>query len=259
MSTILSALTALDLAPGGRVLDAGCGSGPHLGHFARAVGPGGLVVGLDRDVAALRRASAARKELQRQGTVVLCAGDHDAPPFADATFDLVWLSATLHHAPDPATTLFALRRLVRPSGQIAVLDADEAGSFPFLPWPPDFEARLRAASAAAALAGYDGALPYRYHPYLGRALPALFRTAGLQGVRPLPLAEITRAPLGPDRAAAIHGWFTGPFLGRVGPFLAPRDRDHLLRLVAPTGADSLLSSPDFFLARTWFLGIGHVP
>ncbi len=61
----LNALTALDLAPGIRVFNMGCGSGPHLEQFTRAVGPGGWVVGLDRDAAVLQRASAARGDRGR--------------------------------------------------------------------------------------------------------------------------------------------------------------------------------------------------
>ncbi len=45
---MLIVLIALDLARASRVLDVDGDSRPHLGHFARTVGPSRLIVGLDR-------------------------------------------------------------------------------------------------------------------------------------------------------------------------------------------------------------------
>lgn len=49
-------------------------------------------------------------------------GDLQNPPVEAASVDLVILSQALHHADDPATTLAAAARLLKPHGQILILD-----------------------------------------------------------------------------------------------------------------------------------------
>lgn len=257
--SVLAALPLLGLRADGRLLDVGCGAGVHLGLFARALGPAGQVVGLDRDAARLDLAAAPWESEIAAGQIALRAGDHDALPATDGAFDCAWAAAVLHHAQDPLTTLREMARAVRPGGTVAVLDADTAGSFPLLPWSPELDARLRAAAWAAHAADYDGALPYHFSGYIGRELPRLLREAGLRGIGIHPLPEVERPPLDPRRAAQLRDWLLDPFAGRLRDFLAPRDFKQLQALFDPASNDDILWSPDFFLARTWFLAIGHVP
>jgi SAM-dependent methyltransferase len=257
--SIAAAVAALGLGPGGRVLDVGCGAGPHLGLFARAGAPGGQVIGLDRAADRLALAGELWRAEVAVGAIALREGDHDALPFADGAFDAAWSSMVLHHAEDPQTMLGEMRRVVRPGGTVAVLDGDAGGSYPILPWPPDLEMRLRLAGWEAQATGFDGKLPYHFSGYTGRQLPRLLREAGLTDVRILPLPDVDRAPLDPRREAEIRGWFTGPFADRVRDFLAPRDWARFAALFAPDAPDYLLADPDFFLARTFFLGLGRVP
>jgi len=49
-------------------------------------------------------------------------GDLQNPPVEAASVDLVILSQALHHAEDPATTLIAAAKLLKPHGQILILD-----------------------------------------------------------------------------------------------------------------------------------------
>ncbi len=91
-----------------RVLDAGCGMGRWL-HFARRAGA--KAVGMDvskaLDVAAAREEGAdfVQADLRR-------------PPFAPASFDLVYCLGVLHHLEDPVAGLRALAELVRPRGEV---------------------------------------------------------------------------------------------------------------------------------------------
>lgn len=256
--SIVAAVAALGLGPGQRVLDVGCGAGPHLGLFAQAVAPGGQVVGLD--LAADRLALAAERWSAEvaAGTIALREGDHDALSARAGEFDAAWSSAVLHHAERPLAMLGEMARVVRPGGLVAVLDGDTGGSFPVLPWPPELEQRLRAAAWAGQEAQFDGTLPYYFAGYIGRQMPRLLREAGLTDVQILPLPDVDRAPLDPQREAEIRGWFTGPFASRVRDFLAPRDWARFTALFDPDAPDYLLTSPDFFLARTSFLGLGRV-
>lgn len=132
-SSIEAAITALALRPGMRLLDAGCGPGPHLGLFARAVAPGGTVVGLDLDAGELGIATELWADELDRGTIRLDPGDVTQLEFADGAFDLAWASLTLHHVADPVAGLRELARVTRPGGRVAIIDADIGGSFPFLP------------------------------------------------------------------------------------------------------------------------------
>lgn len=49
-------------------------------------------------------------------------GDLQDPPIAEATVDVVILSQALHHAEDPPRALRSARRILKPGGQIMILD-----------------------------------------------------------------------------------------------------------------------------------------
>jgi SAM-dependent methyltransferase len=191
------------------------------------------------------------------GRLRLQVGDLMELPFGDSSFDLTWTSSALHHVPDPAVALSELTRVVAPGGVVAILDADASGGFPFLPWPPELEERVRAALFRGAAENYGGKLDYVYHPYLGRNLPRLLREAGLTEIRLLAFADVDQAPLEDGRAAEWREWFRGWVEGRLHDYLAPTDREAVLALIEPDHPDDLLSSPVFFLVRTWLLAIGR--
>jgi SAM-dependent methyltransferase len=98
--------------PGRRVLDAGCGHGRYLRAFAAL---GADVVGLDVNLTP--GALAAARSTPR---VHLVEGSVLEPPFAAASFDLVFCDGVLHHTSGPAAGYQALARLVRPGGALYV-------------------------------------------------------------------------------------------------------------------------------------------
>lgn len=93
---------------GGRVLDLGCGPGLDSGGLA---GQGLDVIGLDITSVMLRIAAE-----KRPGTVV--QGDARRLPFARASFDGVWASASLLHLPKSQVSLALgeVRRILRERG-----------------------------------------------------------------------------------------------------------------------------------------------
>jgi len=252
---VLAAIAALGLRPGQRVLDVGCGPGAHLGLLAGAVSPGGSVVGIDLDAG---RVAFAAERWGGNDTIAVREGDHGALPFPDGSFDVAWASLVLHHAERPLAMLGEMRRVVRPGGLVAIVEGDTGGSFPVLPWPPDLESALRRAAWEGARANHDGTLEYHYSGYIGRELPRLLREAGLDAIRVVACPDVDRAPLHPQRAAEIRGWFAGPFARRLRDFLPPRELARMLALFEPDSPGYLLASPDFFMVRTWFLAIGRV-
>jgi ubiquinone/menaquinone biosynthesis C-methylase UbiE len=98
----------------GRVLDAGCGNGFFFDAARELVAPGAELVGLDLSPKML--------ELARQHHDVLVRGDATRLPFADACFDTVLARSLLHHLPDPDAGAREIARVLRPGGELVVLD-----------------------------------------------------------------------------------------------------------------------------------------
>lgn len=113
----------LNLPPGARVLDIGCGTGRHVA----AVGDrgGAFVVGADADAGDLREAR-RRLELHerightRSGAWALSAADITRLPFANASFDIVICSEVLEHIHDHHQAMAELERVLTPSGDLVI-------------------------------------------------------------------------------------------------------------------------------------------
>jgi ubiquinone/menaquinone biosynthesis C-methylase UbiE len=110
----------LGLGEGDVVLDVACGPGNFSREFARAVGPDGLVAGIDASRTMLERGG---EDLRRSelGNLVLIRGDATRLPFREATFDAACCFAALHLFPDPFAALDEMTRVLCPGGRIALM------------------------------------------------------------------------------------------------------------------------------------------
>jgi len=97
---------------GRTVLDAGCGHGRYLPAFAEM---GARVVGLD-----IGRGPEAAGVPLDDPSIAVVQGSVLAPPFREATFDLVFSDGVIHHTPDAHAAYLALARLVKPGGALYV-------------------------------------------------------------------------------------------------------------------------------------------
>ena len=243
-----------------RVLDAGCGPGTHLGLIASAIAPGGMVTGIDLDPENVAMANGFHADLIASKELQILQGDILDLDIAARSFDLAWSSAVFHHLTNPLDAVVSLNRMVTPGGTMAIMDGDDAFSFPFLAWPPELEANIREAMARAATEAYGGRLDYFYDGLLGRRLPALLRESGLHEVQLQVFADVDRAPLPALRMEEIRNWFLDSLGLRIQPYLAPADWERLVAMLdLETTETSLLSSPDFFMVRSWLLVTVRVP
>ena len=111
-----AAVADLGLRPGDRVLDAGCGTGRALAPLRAAVGPSGVVAGVDLTPAMLQ--AAVRADRGREGRLLLA--DVAALPLRSGSLDAVFAAGLIAHLPKPAENLRELVRVVRPGGTLAL-------------------------------------------------------------------------------------------------------------------------------------------
>jgi SAM-dependent methyltransferase len=115
-------LAGLDLHPGMRVLDAGCGTGDDAVEIAHRVGASGHVTGIDISQSLITEA-AGRADLDGLG-IDFQVGDAQALRFDDATFDAVRTERMLMHVVDETSALAELTRVLRPGRRLSVFDFD---------------------------------------------------------------------------------------------------------------------------------------
>jgi SAM-dependent methyltransferase len=160
----------LDLAPGARCLDAGCGPGETMRLMAERVGPSGRVTGIDLDV-----------PLGEQALAMLRTGGHHHCDFASvdltgddaipgAPFDLVYARLLLYHLPERVAVLRRLWDAVAPGGHLLIQDYDVRGS-DVLPALDSIDEWRRVVRAAFEARGAD--------VEVGAHLPQLFAGAGI--------------------------------------------------------------------------------
>jgi len=112
----------LDLRPGMRVLEAGCGLGDDAFRIAERIIPGGKVIGLDASAAMIEKAR--RRALTAQLPVEFLTGDVKDLPFPDHSFARCRIDRVLQHIREPQEAIADLVRVLEPGGLILAYDND---------------------------------------------------------------------------------------------------------------------------------------
>ena len=122
-------LRAAGIAAGHVVVDLGAGPGFFTLPAAKLVGPQGHVYAADVAPSMLEvcRRRAAQAEITWTETV---QSDEAYVPLSDATADRVLIAFVLHEADDPAALLKEAARLLRPGGEVAVVEAHKVEGTP---------------------------------------------------------------------------------------------------------------------------------
>ncbi len=110
----------LELHPGDAVLDVACGTGNFTRRFARAVGPQGLVVGVDLSETMLARAVRDTRSAGLDHQAAYARAGAEQLPFLDRTFDAACCFAGLNLMADPHAAIAEMARVLTPGGRIAL-------------------------------------------------------------------------------------------------------------------------------------------
>jgi ubiquinone/menaquinone biosynthesis C-methylase UbiE len=121
------------LRAGMTILDVGCGTGAITADIAEAVGPGGTVLGIDRDDANLTIAIQEHRGIgnlrfERADILTLDVGNR-----FNSSFDIVTAARTIQWISEPQRAIVHMKKAAKPGGRVIVLDynLDETR------WEPD--------------------------------------------------------------------------------------------------------------------------
>lgn len=147
----------LPLEAGDSVLDVGTGLG--ILPFELAANCAVRAAGVDHSASYIGHALALQARLVAQdlfdpgADLAFFTGDACALPFADESFDLVFMREVLQFIPEPVSALSELYRVLRPGGLACVGDTDDQL---WLTWPPPSPALSRLVGAVAAVQQAQG-------------------------------------------------------------------------------------------------------
>jgi ubiquinone/menaquinone biosynthesis C-methylase UbiE len=118
-------VAALGLRPGMVVGDLGPGAGHFTLRMARAVAPDGVLYALDASQGTLDdlRRAADDRDITNMRAVRIPRDRLEIPE----PVDLLFVSATFHHLPDPAAYFADARRHLRPGAKLAILESRQEG------------------------------------------------------------------------------------------------------------------------------------
>jgi demethylmenaquinone methyltransferase/2-methoxy-6-polyprenyl-1,4-benzoquinol methylase len=179
-------LSQTGLRAGQRALDVAGGTGDIALGLARQVGRGGLVVLSDINASMLAH---GRDRLINAGVVAEAAyvrADAEKLPFRDSSFDCVTIAFGLRNVTDKAAALHSMHRVLRPGGQLLVLEFSKPTA-PGL--GPVYDAYSFAVLPALGRLVAEDASSYRYLAESIRMFPdqatlvAMMKEAGFDGCR----------------------------------------------------------------------------
>jgi SAM-dependent methyltransferase len=166
------------------ILDVGCGTGAITADIAKAVSPGGMVLGIDRDDANL---AIAVQEHRGIGNLRFERGDIltlDLGNRFNSGFDIVTAARTIQWISEPGRAIVQMKRAAKPEGHVIVLDYNLEETC-WEPEPPDDFRRFYRAFL-------DWRTANNWDNRTASHLTDLFRSAGLVDIASHPTDEIVR-------------------------------------------------------------------
>jgi SAM-dependent methyltransferase len=231
----LRILLDLGLADAGPLVDLGCGTGAAAKRI-RAACPGLPVLGLDSSLVMISRAAHA-------GMPVACATT-SALPLRSGSAGSFLMRYVVQHLADPALAFAEVRRVLRPGGLLAVVEADEALWGLAQPLVPGLEVVHRKAAAARRAAGTNR--------LAGRDVPRLLRGCGFTDLVVRPFG-ITNDQV-PTADFAVH---LGP--DQFVPLVAEGTLSLADLLLAVQGWERFRSDPDAWVLVLGLIIAGRAP
>ena len=179
-------LSQTGLRPGQRALDVAGGTGDITAGMSRQVGPSGRVVLSDINAEMLRHGRDRLLDQGIVGNVDFALANAERLPFADQSFDCVTIAFGLRNVTDKAAALASMYRVLKPGGQLLVLEFSKPVAPGLGPVYDTYSFSVLPALGRLVAGDADS---YRYLAESIRMFPdqdtldGMMRSAGFDGVR----------------------------------------------------------------------------
>lgn len=250
----------LSINKGERILDLACGPGLWAPMFAEMVAPTGQVVGLDLAEPYVRYAASNLVDEPLGRLVSFTIGSIFSLPFADDSFDLVFLGNALSVHTNPLDVIREMTRVTRPEGRVVIKEFDD-GTFVFHPVRTQLVAAVLHAVTVALEAdesrgSIDTSWP-RNDGFMGRKVRGLLVRGGLERITSDAYAIHKVHPLGESTKRYVQG--NALFLGETAaPYLTDDQLRAWQEAFDPEADGYILDDPDFFFCVTEIMATGIV-
>jgi SAM-dependent methyltransferase len=226
--------------PGSCVLEAGCGVGAQTVTLARN-SPQARITAIDISASSVAQ---AKKTVETAGLTNVEVRQEDLfhLPFAQESFDHVFICFVLEHLPSPAEALQVLKGLLKPGGSITVIEGDHGSTYFY----PDSESARQAIRCQVELQRRAGG-----NALIGRELFPLLSQAGFASIRVSPRMVYVDA----GRPALVEGFTRRTFTAMIEGVRDQALRDGLIsEAVFDTGIRDLYrtTEPDGVFCYTFF-------
>jgi SAM-dependent methyltransferase len=243
-------IRGLELRPGMRVLDAGCGTGEALDWLFDEVKPSGTVVGIDL---AGPHVDAAR--LHASAQIEVLQGNLLQVPLAPKSFDLVWCVNTINHLHDPLQGVNRFATLLRRGGRIAL---GQSALLPdmYFAW----DSRLERLTNEAVRQYYRDRYGLDERGLASvRAIAGVLRRADLRNVTARTLMIERMSPVdAATESYLLEAIFRGTWGERLRPYLSDDDYAELARVCDPQHSQYALRRSDFHYLQSFTLVVGEI-
>ena len=230
----------LNLSPGQRILDLGCGPGIITHALADYVYPG-HVVGIDRS----EKLISSLKKRGSQPNVTFCCSDiYDLA--LDQQFDVVYARLLFQHLSDPLEALGTILKVLKPGGKLCILDVDDDWASVH-PEPESFAQLRQTITQRQQVLGGD--------PWVGRKLASYVYKAGFVQVK-------TMIQLIDSNQLGLNNFFE--LLSFSAPYQPQRQDSNASALTgrlasAHQDIQNLVKTPFTWAGLGLFVVIGHKP
>lgn len=166
------------LKPGMKVLDVGCGTGSISKDIANIVGENGKVTGIDNTKSFILSGRESYKDIKNLELIHVDLFDFNP----EEKFDLIISARVLQWLSNPKEALLKMKSLLKPNGQISILDYDHTN----LDWNPSPPESMQAF--------YDTFLKWRHdagmNNRIAEDLPKLLEEAGFHAIEKINSDEL---------------------------------------------------------------------
>ncbi|HVH15444.1 MAG TPA: methyltransferase domain-containing protein [Candidatus Angelobacter sp.] len=172
-------ISFLDVRPGQKIVDVGCGTGDFTRYLARLSNQKAKILGIDSNEKSIRAAANDTKKARLSQSVSYKLGDVYKIPLNDGYADLTCCRTLLMHLTEPFKAVKEMVRVTKTGGSVVALEGGKMGVF----YDPDDEEYSKLAERAyEAWVGGIRKLEGKEFK-IGEKLPGIFQKAGLSDVK----------------------------------------------------------------------------